>query len=113
MAQQQPMGRGVGIGRFEQVRAETEAKAAIANVHTITQQVAHLEQQLASDPVLRKLAEQMERTMEEAYLATEKGKVQMEIVQSLKQGVEIDVSLLARNLRRKLMGSKLSGLLDE
>lgn len=106
------MGRGVGQGRFEQARSETEVKEAIAKTKKIIQDVGRLEQQLADDPVLKKLADQMEETMAEAYLATEKGKVQMQIAKDLRHDIEIDVSLLARNLRRKFMGSKLSSLID-
>jgi hypothetical protein len=107
----QPMARGVVPGRFES-RAEIDAKAAISKVQKTIQEVGQLEEMLAGNPVLKALAHQIEVTAREAYLATEKGKVQMEMLKELSQGVDIDIDLLIRNLRRKLMGSKLSGLIE-
>jgi hypothetical protein len=113
MSVTQPMGRGFGPGRFEEGNREAEAKESIAKVKQAIHQVGQLETMLAMDPTLKALADSMEATMKEAYLATEKGKVQMEIAKSLRSEVEIDISLLARNLRKKLMGSKLTSLIEE
>lgn len=105
------MGRGVVPGRFEN-QAEMKAKAAISKVNQTIQEVERLEAMLAGNPVLKALVHQMEATAKEAYLATEKGKVQMEMFKELNEGVDVDVDLLIRNLRRQLVGSKLSSLIE-
>ena len=109
----QPMGLGVNQGRFGQTQDEIKARSEMAKLKKTIQDLDLLEQQLANDPVLKKLADQMEATMAEAYLATEKGKVQMQMVKDLRKDIEIDVKLLARNLRQRFMGVKLSNLIEE
>src|SRR5208337_148863 len=112
MSLEQPMGRGIVPGRFES-RSEIEARAAVSKVNKTIQEVGQLEAILDGNPTLKALAHQIEATAKEAYLATPKGQVQMEMLKELKGNVEIDTDLLIRNLRRKLMGSKLSRLIEE
>ncbi len=112
MSPGQPMGRGVVQGRFES-RDEVEARAALAKVDQATREVERREFEIANDPTTRALVEEAEAIMEEAFLATEKGKLLMEIFKRLKKGIDLDVSLMARNVRRKLVGSKISSLIEE
>ena len=101
----QPMGRGVGQGRFERSMDEEIQKANLIE-RQVTQDAARLIDKLQIDPFLGLFVAEMEATMLRIYLEHPDGQAQARLLKRLQIG--IDPSAVIKNLIRKRMGASLS-----
>lgn len=100
----QPMGRGVGLGRFEQ------AKVAEIQEHEIVHESIQFQTDPNLGPVVKMLEQMMEATMLRIYIEHPDGQAQARLLKQLQ--VRIDPSTVIKNLIRKRMGAPLSAIAD-
>ena len=105
MAIHQPVGLGV------QKKREVAVQAAKLQEQQASHEADQLTQHLMKDPVLRRLAKRMMKTMLKNYLASDAGQAELGLLNDLQ--LTLEPAVLERNLTRKLMGPGITRMMDE